>query len=110
MNYQTLLVEQRGEHVLQVTLNRPQVLNALSTQMSKDKLDLWTRLAMEPGDVRCVVLTGAGERAFCSGGDLKERAGMTEAARHAQHDFSERCISALRAPPLPVLPAVNGHG
>src|SRR5262245_63581129 len=109
MKYDTLLVEERGEHILLVTLNRPQVLNALNTQMSKDKLALWTRLAIEPGDVRCVVLTGAGERAFCSGGDLKEREGMTEAAWHAQHELFERCIVALWELPLPVIAAVNGH-
>ena len=109
MDYPTLLVEQRDEHILLVTLNRPQVLNALNTQMSMDKLDLWTRLALEPGDARCVVLTGAGERAFCSGGDLKERDGMTEAAWHAQHELFERCIVALWELPLPVIAAVNGH-
>jgi enoyl-CoA hydratase/carnithine racemase len=108
-SYQTLALESRDAHILLVTLNRPQVLNALNTQMSKDKLDLWTRLAMEPGQVRCVVLTGAGERAFCSGGDLKEREGMTDAAWNAQHDLFERCIIALWELPLPVIAAVNGH-
>jgi enoyl-CoA hydratase/carnithine racemase len=108
-SYQTLALESRDAHILLVTLNRPQVLNALNTQMSKDKLDLWTRLAMEPGQVRCVVLTGAGERAFCSGGDLKERDGMTDAAWNAQHDLFERCLIALWELPLPVIAAVNGH-
>ena len=78
MNYQTLAVEQQGEHILLVRLNRPQVLNALNTQMGKDQHDLWTRLTAEPGALRCVVLTGAGDRAFCAGADLKERDGMTE--------------------------------
>jgi len=109
MSYQTLLVEERGEHLLLVTLNRPQVLNALNTQMGKDKLDLWTKLAAEPGNVRCVVLTGAGERAFCSGGDLKERDGMTDTAWRAQHEIFERAFMALMDLPLPVIAAVNGH-
>ncbi|HYI85759.1 MAG TPA: enoyl-CoA hydratase/isomerase family protein, partial [Burkholderiales bacterium] len=78
MNYQTLAVEPQGEHILLVRLNRPQVLNALNTQMGKDQHDLWTRLTVEPGTTRCVVLTGAGDRAFCAGADLKERDGMTE--------------------------------
>ena len=47
--YQTLLTEQVGEHVLVVTLNRPQVRNALNTQMWHELLDLWTRLGAEPG-------------------------------------------------------------
>jgi enoyl-CoA hydratase/carnithine racemase len=107
--YQTLALEQRDEHLLLVTLNRPEVLNAHNTQMGRDKLDLWTRLAAEPGAIRCVVLTGAGERAFCAGGDLKERDGMTDAAWHAQHEIFERAFMALLELPLPVIAAVNGH-
>jgi len=76
--YATLALELVDEHVLVATLNRPEVLNAISTQMGRDLLDLWTRLTVEPGAVRCAVLTGAGERAFCAGGDLKERNGMTD--------------------------------
>jgi enoyl-CoA hydratase/carnithine racemase len=109
MNYQTLLLEQREEHILVVTLNRPQVLNALNTQMGREQLELWTRLTAEPGAARCVVLTGAGERAFCAGGDLKERDGMTEAAWRAQHEIFERAFMALMELPLPVIAAVNGH-
>jgi len=106
--YQTLALESREEHVLLVTLNRPQVLNALNTQMGKDKLDLWTRLAADPGELRCVVLTGAGERAFCAGADLKERDGMSETVWRAQHEIFERAFMALMELPLPVIAAVNG--
>jgi enoyl-CoA hydratase/carnithine racemase len=107
--YQTLALERRDEHLLLVTLNRPQVLNALNTQMGRDKLDLWTRLAAEPGTLRCVVLTGAGERAFCAGADLKERDGMSDAVWRAQHEIFERAFIALWELPLPVIAAVNGH-
>jgi len=109
MDYQTLATRQQGEHILLVTLNRPQVLNALNTQMGKDQVDLWTRLAAEPGTTRCVVLTGAGERAFCAGADLKERDGMTETVWRAQHEIFERAFMALMELPLPVIAAVNGH-
>jgi enoyl-CoA hydratase len=108
MNYQTLLVEPRGEHILLVTLNRPQVLNALNTQMGKDQIDLWTRLTAEPGATRCVVLTGAGERAFCAGADLKERDGMSVEVWRVQHEIFERAFVALMELPLPVIAAVNG--
>ncbi len=108
-SYQTLALDQRDEHVLVVTLNRPEVLNALNTQMGKDKLDLWTRLAAEPGALRCVVLTGAGERAFCAGADLKERNGMSEAVWRAQHEIFERAFMALMELPLPVIAAMNGQ-
>ena len=108
MNYQTLALEPRDQ-VLIVRLNRPEVLNAINTQMGRDLHDLWTRLTAEPGDTRCVVLTGAGERAFCAGGDLKERDGMTQATWQAQHDLFERGFMALMEMPTPVIAAVNGH-
>jgi enoyl-CoA hydratase len=109
MTYQTLKNERRDPHVLLVTLNRPEVLNAINTQMGRDLYALWTTLTAEPGDTRCVVLTGAGERAFCAGGDLKERDGMTQAAWQAQHELFERGFVALMELPLPVIAAVNGH-
>ncbi len=107
--YETLAIEQRGGHVLLVALNRPAALNAINTQMGRDTLDLWTRLTAEPGDTRCVVLTGAGERAFCAGGDLKERNGMTDEAWRAQHEIFERGFMALLECTVPVIAAVNGH-
>jgi enoyl-CoA hydratase/carnithine racemase len=109
MKYQTLAVEPRDPHVLLVTLNRPDVLNALNTQMGRDLYDLWTRLAAEPGETRCVVLTGASERAFCAGADLKERDGMSHADWQAQHELFERGFMALMEFPLPVIAALNGH-
>src|ERR1035437_10549615 len=107
--YATLALELVDEHVLVATLNRPEVLNAISTQMGRDLLDLWTRLTVEPGAVRCAVLTGAGERAFCAGGDLKERNGMTDEAWRAQHELFERAFVALMECPIPVITAMNGY-
>ena len=107
--YKTLELASQGGHVLLVRLNRPEVLNAINTQMGRDQLDLWTRLTVEPGGIRCVVLTGAGERAFCAGGDLKERHGMTDAAWRAQHELFERAFVALIECPVPVIAAMNGY-
>lgn len=107
--YETLALEPRGEHVLLVRLNRPEVLNALNTQMGRDLLDLWTRVTAEPGDLRCAVITGSGERAFCAGGDLKQRDGMTPAEWQAQHEIFERAFVALVECTVPVIAAVNGH-
>ena len=107
--YKTLSMENQGEHVLLVRLNRPEVLNAINTQMGRDQLDLWTRLSAEPENLRCVVLTGTGDRAFCAGGDLKERDGMTQAQWQAQHEIFERAFMALVECTVPVIAAVNGH-
>lgn len=106
--YETLQVRPHDPFVLVVTLNRPAVLNAISTQMGRDLLDCFTRLTAERGLARSVVLTGAGS-AFCAGGDLKERDGMTQAAWQAQHELFERAFVALMECPTPVIAAVNGH-
>ncbi len=109
MDYHTLTLDASVPHLLVVTLNRPKALNALDTQMGRELHGLWTRLTAEPGETRCVVLTGSGERAFCAGADLKERDGMAQADWQAQHELFERGFMALMEFPLPVLAAVNGH-
>ena len=108
-DYECLALTQPQPDILLVTLNRPDVLNAINTQTGHELLDLWTRLTAQPGAFRCVVLTGAGERAFCAGGDLKERNGMTNEAWQTQHELFERAFVALLECPLPVIAAVNGH-
>ena len=106
-DYETLLVQPHGEHVLLVTLNRPDLLNALNTQMGRDLVELFEGLALDGGGLRCVVLTGAG-KAFCAGGDLKQRDGMTPEEWTAQHVVFERMARALLDCPLPLVAAVNG--
>jgi enoyl-CoA hydratase/carnithine racemase len=107
--YETILTEMIGEHLLTVTLNRPEVGNAKNTRMGLDLLDLWTRLIDDPGAVRCVVLTAAGDRIFCAGADLKQRKGMTQAEWQHQHEIFERGRDALLELAVPVIAAVNGH-
>lgn len=66
-SYETLLYEER-DGVAFVTLNRPQALNAFDSTMLREVKDMWRSLRVND-DVRCAVLTGAGERAFCVGID-----------------------------------------
>lgn len=106
-SYETVQIQAHDDHVLIATLNRPAVLNALNTQMGRDLSDLFARLTVDPGLVRCVVLTGAG-KAFCAGGDLKERDGMTQAQWQAQHEQFERAFVAMLECPVPVIAALNG--
>lgn len=103
----SLLVERQGDVAL-VTLNRPEVLNAIDTQLGRQLLDLLEGLVAPEGSPHCVVLTGAGTRAFCAGGDLKQRKGMTEKAWKAQHAMFERLMRALVDCPVPLIGAVNG--
>ena len=108
MDYSTLLAERRDNGLLVVTLNRPDASNALNTQMCIDLLDLWTGLVRDSGAVRCVVVTGAGERAFCAGGDMKQRQGMTDDAWRHQHEIAEQAFWTMMECPVPIIAAVNG--
>ncbi|MGB3289714.1 MAG: enoyl-CoA hydratase-related protein [Burkholderiaceae bacterium] len=107
--YETLATSTSEPHILVVTLNRPEVANAINTQMGRDLLDLWTRLTEDAGDIRCIILTGSGDRIFCAGGDLKERNGMTREQWQRQHELFERQYWTLTDLPIPVIAAVNGH-
>jgi enoyl-CoA hydratase/carnithine racemase len=93
--YETLAHELRGEQLL--------------TKMGEELCDLWARLTADAGRLRCVVLTGSGDRAFCAGADLKERDGMTVEVWRAQHEGFERSFVALVECPVPVIAALNGH-
>ena len=106
--YQTLAVSEPQPHTLLVTLNRADAANAMNTQMGLDLLDLFDGLAAAPRTCRAVVLTGAGPRVFCAGGDLKERNGMTDAQWQDQHLIFERAIRAVINCPMPIIAAVNG--
>lgn len=106
--FDTLKVERIDDHLLVVTLNRPDAGNATNTQMGRDLHDLWSGLYVDQQDVRCAILTGAGEKFFGAGGDLKERKGMTDLQWHAQHALFELARSALLNCPVPVIAAVNG--
>lgn len=105
---ETARVEDRGAGLLLLTLNRPQVANAMNTQMGRDLLAFFDGINAAPQEARAIVMTGAGDRAFCAGGDLKERNGMSDDAWQEQHYLFERMIRAFLACPVPVIGAING--
>jgi enoyl-CoA hydratase len=102
-----LLTRSDDRHVLTVTLNRPDQMNSMNTAMGQDLLACFTALAAD-ADARAVVFTGAGERAFCAGGDLKERNEMTDETWRAQHVIFEQAAMRVLRCPLPVIAAVEG--
>jgi enoyl-CoA hydratase/carnithine racemase len=76
--------------------------------MGRDLVRCFEDVALDPGNLRCIVLTGTGDKAFCAGGDLKERRGMTDEAWTRQHVIFERMVRALIDCPVPIIGAVNG--
>jgi enoyl-CoA hydratase len=108
LSFAALYVAWPKEHVMLVTLNRPAAANAMNTQLGTELMTLFEALNLDAGDTRCVVLTGAGDRAFCAGADLKERKGMTDEAWTRQHLVYERMVRAMLACPIPLIAAVNG--
>lgn len=101
----TITVERSGG-VLTITLNRPEVLNAVNDQMAKE-LHEALRQASRDAAVRCLVLTGAG-RGFCSGQDLRDRAAGDVSYREHLRATYNPVILAIRTIEKPVLAAVNG--
>src|SRR5215470_10228910 len=107
-DFETITVERRDSGVLLIVLNRPEAANALNTQMGQDLMELFEGLSVDIEGLRVAVITGSGAKAFCAGGDLKQRNGMTDAEWQAQHLIFERMLRAIIACPIPVIAAVNG--
>jgi methylglutaconyl-CoA hydratase len=104
----TPLLTSITDGVATLTLNRPEALNALSRALAAELLAVLRDLAVRP-DLRVVVLRGAGERAFCSGADLKERATLTPEERGAHTAAIAAAAEALAALPVPVIAAIRGY-
>lgn len=108
MTAQNVLKKKTEDHIAFLTLNRPEQANALNRALF---LALTSEMeALEnDDDVRVIVMTGAGEKAFCAGIDLKERAQMP---KNEVLSFRERiikpCFDALRKSTKPIIAAVNG--
>jgi enoyl-CoA hydratase len=108
-SYKTLNVTAGADgHVVTVELNRPEAFNAMTTVMGEELIHCFDALARDRA-VRAVIFTGAGEKAFCSGGDLKERNGMTDETWRAQHVIFEQAAFRVLRCPVPVIAAVEGY-
>lgn len=109
-SYEFILYEQR-DHVATITLNRPEVLNAIHPPMAEELADAWERIR-DDDSVWVGVLTGSGTRAFCAGSDLKWRAAAGAAARshnRAEASGAARGFQRGRDCYKPLLAVVNGY-
>ena len=104
--YQTLLYT-INDGVCTITLNRPDVYNAFNEQMKKELNDA-LKEAEKDAAVRCVVLRGAGNKAFCSGQDLKEYAGEKRSLKESLEKSYNPMIRKIRTMEKPVIGMING--
>ena len=104
-DYANILVEQR-EAVTLVTLNRPQALNALNTDVLADLTAAFRAYDADPTQ-RCLVLTGSGEKAFAAGADIKQMADKPGADFYLE-DFFAGWQTGVVATRKPWIAAVNG--
>src|SRR3954464_298111 len=95
------------ENVLEIELHRPEALNALSTALARELADVTAETA-QIGDVRAVLLTAAGDRAFCVGADLKERNAMSDDDLRSQRIVFRAAFGGVLQLPQPVVAAVHG--
>lgn len=102
-----VLVVSIGNGIVLMTLNRPEAANALSIKMLEELRDAAATCKFDRS-VRCIVVTGAGKKAFCAGADLKERAEMDMNQARRTVSLIREIINDLEALPQPVIAAVNG--
>lgn len=101
-----LVLLEKGDGVATITLNRPEAMNALSHDLRSDFFDACSAVAADK-DIRAVIVTGAGERAFTAGLDLKELGSSGLGAATDQKPASNPC-RALEKLDIPVIGAING--
>jgi enoyl-CoA hydratase/carnithine racemase len=102
----TITIEQG---VAVVTLNRPEVMNAINRRLREEIIQAARDLDAN-ADVTAVVFTGAGDKAFCAGADLKERGRKTELELYDERRFLRgRSVSAIAGMAKPTIAAINGY-
>lgn len=106
MSYETILVEQKGAVTL-ITLNRPQALNALNSLVLSELIDAFGRFEADRSQL-CAVITGAGDKAFAAGADIKEMADKTSAEFYSEDFFAGWTGKLVKAVRKPWIAAVNG--
>jgi enoyl-CoA hydratase/carnithine racemase len=97
-----------NDAVAEIVLDRAEAMNALSTAMAEHLAEVCAEVAGDPA-IRAVLLTGAGERAFCVGADLKERNRMSDADFARQRPVFRRAFGGIRDLPQPTVAAVHGY-
>lgn len=107
MSYQTLLVAV-SESVATITVNRPEAMNAMTTATLQEFDQVVAELESNP-EVRSVIITGAGEKAFIAGGDISMLQGLDPAGARKLALLAQGVCSAIENSPKPYIAAINGY-
>src|SRR5258708_12572672 len=107
-DFETIAVSRLYDHILLVTLNGPEVSNAMNTRMGLDLMELFETLSIDLEGLRASIITGSGEKAFCAGGGLKGRHAVTAQRWPPQPANFERNGRADMGTPISFVPALNG--
>lgn len=102
------LLVTRDRGVTTVTINRPDVRNAVDVPTFDQLIAAFAEISRDP-EVRCVILTGAGEQAFIAGADVKAMAPLDVSGARAFSERGQRAGDIMEALPVPVIAAVNGY-
>lgn len=102
-----LVLTERKESVVLLTINRPEGLNALNRELIKTLSELLAELAGDDS-IRALIITGAGDRAFVAGADIGEMAGMDRPEAEIFARFGSRLMRQISQFPVPVIAAING--
>ncbi len=106
MNYKNLLIDRQPPLVI-VSINRPEVLNALNADTITELHDFFSGIEFDT-EILCVILTGGGEKSFVAGADIKELAGDDVISARARMDRGQALLNKIENLPKPVIAAING--
>lgn len=95
------------QQIATIILNRSQKANSLSVQMLNELQEIIENIKYNPA-IRCVIITGSGDKAFCAGADLKERATMSHQEVRKTVALIRKTINDIEQLPKPVIAAING--
>ena len=104
----THILLEKKDHVAIATVNRPKALNALNSEVLNDLNTLADEIAADP-EIRVLVLTGSGEKAFVAGADIGEMSTLTKAEGEAFGKKGNDVFRKLETLPIPAIAAVNGY-
>ncbi|UCH31233.1 MAG: enoyl-CoA hydratase/isomerase family protein [Candidatus Bathyarchaeota archaeon] len=103
-----LVIYEKSERIATITLNRPEALNAWSKELTNEFFEA-LKDAQEDEAIRAIIITGAGEKAFSAGADIKAMKGMNALKARALSQRGDKICSALESIEKPIIAAINGY-